>query len=348
MNTEKLLDAIGMIDDEFVFEAKNPRLAQSRIRKAALLPLAAIIIILLSITAFAVSGVLTGILDMFRDETDGRLSDEQERLIQENMITPEQTQTVNGVTITLKEVYGDGTNFWFYFSIDGAPIMELEDITFRKQDLILEGEQERYSQSIQGKEVNVEASEDGHRDIVLKVSRSLDAGIMTQETIKGTLTLVDLMDLTNIDQAIAEKQGEFEAAEKVAAGEWVFDFQLDNSESYQEMQVSGVTLEGNAALNTVLMATAEVKSITLRLLGMEMMYQTDASRGTLEFEKPVIILEDGSEIVLLEKFGGYIPDLDGSKVGQRYVSYISEGPILLEKVSAIRYGEQVIPWQPTT
>ena len=46
MNTEKLLDAIGMIDDEFVFEAKNPRLAQSRIRKAALLPLAAIIIIL--------------------------------------------------------------------------------------------------------------------------------------------------------------------------------------------------------------------------------------------------------------------------------------------------------------
>ena len=348
MNTEKLLDAIGMIDDEFVFEAKNPRLAQSRIRKAALLPLAAIIIILLSITAFAVSGVLTGILDMFRDETDGRLSDEQERLIQENMITPEQTQTVNGVTITLKEVYGDGTNFWFYFSIDGAPIMELEDITFRKQGLILEGEQERYSQSIQGKEVNVEASEDGHRDIVLKVSRSLDAGIMTQETIKGTLTLVDLMDLTNIDQAIAEKQGEFEAAEKVAAGEWVFDFQLDNSESYQEMQVSGVTLEGNAALNTVLMATAEVKSITLRLLGMEMMYQTDASRGTLEFEKPVIILEDGSEIVLLEKFGGYIPDPDGSKVGQRYVSYISEGPILLEKVSAIRYGEQVIPWQPTT
>ena len=66
MNTEKLLDAIGMIDEEFVFEAKRPRPAQSRIRKTALLPLAAIIIILLSITAFAASGVLTGILDMFK------------------------------------------------------------------------------------------------------------------------------------------------------------------------------------------------------------------------------------------------------------------------------------------
>lgn len=347
MDTEKLLDAIGMMDDRFVSEAKGPRPARSRIQKTAILPLAAIIIILLSITAFAVSGVLTGILDMFRDETDGRLSDEQEELIQENMITPGQAQTVNGVTITLKEIYGDGTNFWFYFSIDGSPIKKLEDITFRKQDLILQGEKEGYSQSIQMKEVNDEAPEDGHRDIILKVSRSLDAGVMTQETIKGTLTLVDLIDLTNIDQALAEKQGEFEAAEKVAAGEWRFEFQLDNSESYQEMQVSGVTLEGNAALNTVHMATAEVKSITLRLLGMEMMYQTDPSNGTLEFESPVIVLEDRSEIVLLEKFGGYIPDPDGSKAGQRYVSYISEGPIMLEKVSAIRYGEQVIPWQPT-
>lgn len=348
MNTEKLLDAIGMIDDEFVSEAKNPRPAQSRIRRTALLPLAAIIIILLSITAVAVSGVLTGILDMFRDETDGRLSAEQEKRIQESIITPEQAQTVNGVTITLKEIYGDGTNFWFYFSIDGAPIKELEEITFRRESLILEGEEERYSESIQMKELDDEAPEDEQRDIILKVSRSLNDAVMTQETIKGTLELVDLIDLTNVDPVIVEKQGEFEAAEKVAAGEWIFDFQLDNSESYQEMQVSGVTLEGNAALNTVLMATAEVKSITLRLLGMEMMYQTDPSNGTLEFEKPVIVLEDGSEIVLHEKFGGYIPDPDGSKVGQRYVSYISEGPIMLEKVSAIRYGEQVIPWQPTT
>lgn len=261
MNTEKLLDAIGMIDDGFVFEAKRPRPAQSRIRRTALLPLAAIIIILLSITAFAVSGVLTGILDMFRDETDGRLSDEQEKLIQENIITPKQAQTVNGVTITLKEIYGDGTNFWFYFSIDGAPIKELEDITFRRQSLILEGEEERYSESIQMKELDNEAPKDEHRDIIVKVSRSLNNAVMTQETIKGTLELVDLIDLTNVDPAIAEKQGEFEAAEKVAAGEWSFDFQLDNRESYQEMQVSGVTLEGNAALNTDLMETAEVKSI---------------------------------------------------------------------------------------
>lgn len=348
MNTEKLLDAIGMIDDGFVSEAKDPRPARNRIRRTALLPLAAIIIILLSITAVAVSGVLTGILDMFKDETDGRLSAEQEKRIQESIITPEQTQTVNGVTITLKEIYGDGTNFWFYFSIDGTPVKELEDITFRRERLTLEGENEGYSESIQMKELDNEAPEDEQRDIIVKVSRSLNNAVMTQETIKGTLELVDLIDLTDVDPVIVEKQGEFEAAEKVAAGEWIFDFQLDNSESYQEMQVSGVTLEGNAALNTVLMATAEVKSITLRLLGMEMMYQTDPSNGTLEFENPVIVLEDGSEIVLHEKLGGYIPDPDGSKVGQRYVSYISEGPIMLEKVSAIRYGEQVIPWQPTT
>ena len=94
------------------------------------------------------------------------------------------------------------------------------------------------------------------------------------------------------------------------------------------------------------MATAEVESVTLRLLGMEMKYRTDPENATLEFEDPVIVLEDGSEIVLLEEYGGFVAEADGKNTGKRYVTYVSEGPIMLEKVTAIRYGEQIIPWKP--
>ena len=101
-------------------------------------------------------------------------------------------------------------------------------------------------------------------------------------------------------------------------------------------------MEGNAALNAVHMATAEIESITLRLLGMEMRYRTELKNATLDFlEKPVLVLEDGSEILLREKFGGCAAD-------GCYVTYTAEGPILLDKVAAIRFGELVIPWQPTT
>ena len=41
-----------------------------------------------------------------------------------------------------------------------------------------------------------------------------------------------------------------------------------------------------------------------------------------------------------------VAEADGKNTGKRYVTYVSEGPIMLEKVTAIRYGEQIIPWKP--
>lgn len=347
MTTEKLLDAIGMIDDELVSDAKEDHPARRRGIKVGMLPIAAIIIVLLSVTALAASGVLAGLLDMIRNETNGRLSQEQEVLIQEDIVTLGQAKTINGVSITLNEVYGDGINFWFYLSVDGPQVKELEEINFQKMDLILSDEGEN-SESRLLRTLDDADPNDEHKDIILRISRTVDSAAIPQETITGSVKLVNLMDWANVDPIILEQRGILEAAETVAAGEWSFDFKLENGGSYQEMQVSGITLDGNAALNKVNMATAEIESITLRLLGMEMKYWTDPTNGTLDFEKPVIILEDGSEIVLLEKFGGYVADPDGSNAGQRYVTYISEGPILLDKVAAIRYGEQVIPWQPIT
>ena len=319
---------------------------RSRRRGVRILLLAAIIIVLLSITALAVSGVLAGILDMFREETNGRLSQEQEALIQEDIVVSGQVEIINGVSITLNEVYGDGTNFWFDLSVDGPQVKNLEKIQFEKKILILEGEGDDHSEGTTVKTLNDENPNDEHKEIIIKIARSLDPAVMTQETIVGSLKLVNLIDLTNIDQEILEQRGIFEAAETVAGGEWEFHFQINNNGTYQEMKVSGITLDGNAALNKVCMATAEVESVTLRLLGMEMKYRTDPENATLEFEDPVIVLEDGSEIVLLEEYGGFVAEADGKNTGKRYVTYVSEGPIMLEKVTAIRYGEQIIPWKP--
>lgn len=350
MTAEKLLDAIGMLNDELVSDAKEKCSPTSAAKKLRMLPLAAVFIVLLSITALAATGMLTGILDWIRKETGGRLSPEQEVLIQEDTVSIGHAKTIDGLSITLNEVYGDGTNFWFYLSLDGPQVKDLDKISFRRLDLVMDGDEGKSlsNESTNTKTLDDANSDDEHKDIIIKISRYFgssampDSPEMPQETMTGSLTITNIMDWENVDQTILDEKGIYEAAETVATGEWKFSFEIENGGSYQEMQISGITLEGNAALNAVHMATAEIESITLRLLGMEMKYRTDLKNATLDFpEKPVVVLEDGSEILLREKFGGCA--LDGC-----YVTYTAEGPILLDKVAAIRFGELVIPWQPTT
>ena len=349
MTTEKLLDAIGMLDDELVSDAKEICSFKSAVKRASVFPLVAILIVLLSITAFAATGLLANILDFIKNETGGRLSPEQEVSIQEDTVSMGQAMIIDGLSITLNEVYGDGTTFWFYLSLDGPQIKDLDEIHFRKCDLVMDGDEEKRFANESRKTITLDDAnpDDAHKDIIIKFSRYFRNSAMPyspempQETMVGSLTITNIMDWENVDQTILEEQGIYEAAETVATGEWKFSFEIENGGSYQEMQVSGITMEGNAALNGVHMATAEIERITLRLLSMEMKYRTDLKNTTLDFaEKPIVVLEDGSEILLREKFGGCA--VDGC-----YVTYTAEGPIMLDKVVAIRFGELVIPWQPS-
>ena len=350
MTTEKLLDAIGMLDDELVSDAKENCSVKSAVKRASVFPLVAILIILLSITAFAATGLLANILDFIKNETGGRLSPEQEVSIQEDTVSMGQAMIIDGLSITLNEIYGDGTTFWFYLSLDGPQIKDLDEIHFRKCNLIMDGDEEKLFSNESRKTITLDDAnpDDEHKDIIIKISRYFHGSAMPyssempQEAMVGYLTIANIMDWANVDRTILEQQGIFEAAETVATGEWKFSFEIENGGSYQEMQVSGITMEGNAALNGVHMATAEIERITLRLLSMEMKYRTDLKNTTLDFaEKPIVVLEDGSEILLRENFGGCA--LDGC-----YVTYTSEGPIMLDKVVAIRFGELLIPWQPST
>ena len=300
-------------------------------------------IVLLSITALAATGMLTGILDLIRKDTGGRLTQEQELSIQSDIVSVGETMTVDGVSITLNEVYGDGTNFLFYLSFDGAKMKELEKFRFRTMDVVLEGERS-HSESINMKTLDDGDLNDGHREVMLKVSRRNTTGIdEPKEIVVGTLNLVDILDRTNVDPVVLEEKGILEAAETVASGTWSFKFEIESS-GCQEMSGINVALEGNAALNQVYMVTAEIESISLQMLGMEMIYWVDPEYGTLEFERPVVILADGSEIILREKFGGYVAN--PVNTGNRYATYTSEGPIKLDDVVEIRFGEKVIPWQP--
>lgn len=181
MTTEKLLEPIGMISDGLIAEAKETRRTRSTVKWLNKLPLAAIIIVLLTVTALAASGVLTGILDLLRRETHGKLSQEQEMSIQEDILYSGQAKTIDGVSITLNEVYGDGTNFLFYLSVDGPVVRELEEIHVREMELVLEGEEE-HSESRILRTVEDTDPTDNHKDIVLWISRTFDGTEMTQES----------------------------------------------------------------------------------------------------------------------------------------------------------------------
>ena len=346
MTGEKLLDAIGAIDDALITEAKEDcHRERSEEKRFRLLPLVAAIAVLLSLSVLvAAAGALIGLFDHIRNEADGKLTPEQELLIQEGIMHVGEKKTIDGTSITLNEVYGDGTNFWFYLTFEGDGLDDLERIQIKKMDLVLKDEK-RHSEDRQIKTLPDSNPDDGKRECLLKVSRTSDGIDRTNKAVVGVLQLIDLIDTTSVDPEILEQVGRNEGAKIIAKGEWLFRFELTQSGGYEEMEVNGIELSGNAALNGEDIKTATVDSIALRTLGMEMYYSTDPSIGTLDFEKPIVVLEDGSQIILKEKFGGCVTN--GVYTGKRYVTYTSDGPIILENVVAIRYGEIVIPWIPT-
>ena len=61
-----------------------------------------------------------------------------------------------------------------------------------------------------------------------------------------------------------------------------------------------------------------------------------------------LVLEDGSEISLHPEGGAHIYEPSHPHAGENYASYGADGPILLDQVAAVRFGDLTIPWEPET
>lgn len=101
--------------------------------------LAAPAAVLLSVSALAASGALSGILGYLHQRSGG-LTLDQETVIQQDTALPGRCVADNGVTVTLEEAYGDGNHFFFYLIVDLPEYVNPETMTFDTLDVEMDAD----------------------------------------------------------------------------------------------------------------------------------------------------------------------------------------------------------------
>lgn len=116
MNAREIIDAMDMLDEELIIEAKSGR-SRKRRTPRRLLVLAAVIALtmILTFTVVAVSYGTDWFVGFFSERSDTELSWEQLDLIRNNTVQVGQSQTRDGYTITLESAYTDGKKAFFRF-----------------------------------------------------------------------------------------------------------------------------------------------------------------------------------------------------------------------------------------
>lgn len=305
--------------------------------------LAAIVAAALSVSALAAAGTLSGILDFFQSWSGG-LTAEQEAVIQEDTAVLGRSVTDNGVTVTLEEAYGDGNHFFFFLTMDLPEDVDPDIVSFDTIDLELAADgwdSNNFSSSssnLRRLEESAPAEEEPERFLLRFDYNTYDPLSLPEEgSVPCTLSLKSLVDSTT---------GGPNGPEVLLSGDWSMTFDLPCDGRSVTMDVTGYTLEGNAALSGEEIQTGELLTLTLRPLGAVLWYVTEPVTGGLDFPLPAVILEDGSEISLRPDGGGHIYEPTHPHGGENYLSYGVDGPILLDQVAAVRFGDLVIPWEP--
>ena len=116
MSAKDIMNAMDMLDEELVIEAKCGRSRKKRMSRR-LLVFAAVIALamILTFTVVAVSYGPEWFGIFFSERSKTELSQDQLDLIRDNTVQVGQTQTRDGYTITLESAYTDGKVAFFRF-----------------------------------------------------------------------------------------------------------------------------------------------------------------------------------------------------------------------------------------
>ncbi|MEA4931995.1 MAG: DUF4179 domain-containing protein, partial [Lawsonibacter sp.] len=113
MTSEKLLEAIGNINSEAIWDAKKDIWGRSNSkhraggRRLAVILIAAVLLLGLTVSAMAYFGVGEWFKSFFAELSGGELSPRQQQYIDENAVGIGQSVTVDGYTVTVNSAICD-------------------------------------------------------------------------------------------------------------------------------------------------------------------------------------------------------------------------------------------------
>lgn len=323
MNSDIMIDAIGMISDSVILDAKEYEIKASSFRKRRFIAvLAAVILTLaLAVTALAAAGALQGILgwfgDLWESATGKSLSEAQARTIMDLTSAVGASAEDNGITVTAKSVtLGDsGAVLLFAVSIDNTALSadaEYSFDTFWCDVGELPGDR-GVSQSFY--KVDAAANE---AYIVVKY----DGGLPTADIMRGEGVMT--VRLSGLVESGAE-------GSVLREGQWEFEIALDADLLPASIYVESATVQGRAFVSDLLPGmpvSLEIRDISITSAGISFAMDAGYEGGW----SITAVLADGTKVRTSTGSGYLMPD------GKTYSnSFVWEVPISLSELDYIGF-----------
>lgn len=335
---DRLFNAIEKIDDDLVQGAapaeRNARTStKQKTRTLRILPVAAIVAVLLTITALAVSGIGGWFLDFFRGQSTEELSPGQQQFIEEGAVGIGLSIKSGDLAVTVESALSDDYTALIKLKIeapDGVALDE-DNYAFHNSTFRLSEPGENQSEadviSASGAYYLLDDEDGKSNTITILFERSLrllsGSDFTYRDGVARTLRLENFCTWTD------------EGEQLLYEGEWSFEFVLgDSGSGAVELVTELVKAQGekgsDGEYEPVLVTSFEISP--LGIVGRYEYVQTHEPYfyEALEFRGVEVVLKDGSIIYPSPSSGSVGGDGTGS------FSLAFSAPIALEDVDFVR------------
>lgn len=236
-----------------------------------------------------------------------------------------QSQTVDGVTVTVDSATVGDDNFFLLLRVDGADFSKRWGYRFEEMDMKLSPDPIEENEGLGGYGFQYQGLDgDGSVLMLMDMGYASSQGFQADTSpLEVTLTLTDLV----------ESGGNHE--KMLTQGTWSFAFTLDRSQIPAPVSLPDTTIDVMDR-NRETPIIVEVKKLQLTNTGVR--FQYSPSQAAMDKLRLTLILEDGTEIRDNGGFGTGMEDGDSM-----FVSYQWSVPVDLEEAAALRIGDMELP-----
>lgn len=295
--------------------------------------MAAAIVVVLAVTAFAAGSGAAWFQTFFAGQNEYGLTDEQLALIEQNAVPIDQSQTVNGYTINVESVMNDEQIIYVkldLFAPEGVELPYGDYRHFGKMALYNHDREQVNSGCGFGEPID-EDKTDNHVEILISfdMEERLDTSFLLTN---GRLTL----ELTNLYKTYGRPLSQ--TTEIITEGTWHFDltFATMGEDLWEQELISEpiacMMVKYHAGEETEIFLT----SVCLRALTIDVVYDypDGADLEPLYWLGMKVIKKDGTAINVMPSDGSIHPE--GNQV-TGYMSLKPNAPIVLDEVAYIEF-----------
>ena len=332
MKSEDLLNALNDLEEDLVLDAKKaPQKRRVRGRRFVVFLAAALAASTIAMTAFASSDGSIWFHNFFTQKSDLALSDSQQAYIGENTASFQQSQTMNGYTVTLESAISDGVKTLIQFKI-AAPedvVLDLDIYTpsnWRNVDLFVNEAGEVYS-TTGGWDTIDEDKTDNEVTLLYESDNTWYEKHIDQ--IFGHTWTIRLVGLDGTNRMTIENMENPPQKQHITDGVWEFEVEFPETGNQTLEFVSDpvpCTVTHNfSGAQGYIEDTVNIISLKVRALSVALCFQhPKKDEINARFEDIYAVMADGSQILLNPFYGG-----------PNFLTFCFDAPIVLEEIDHI-------------